>query len=75
MMLPLIVRPEAEADITDQALWYEEKRFGLGNEFLDEIQTALKKSKRIPNTTDGFGGGPMCDGLFRNDSHFGFFTY
>ena len=25
----LIVRPEAEADITDAAIWYESREFGL----------------------------------------------
>lgn len=28
----LIVRPEAEADITEAALWYEERAVGLGLE-------------------------------------------
>jgi len=28
----LIVRPEAEADITEAALWYEERGVGLGSD-------------------------------------------
>jgi plasmid stabilization system protein ParE len=28
----LIVRPEAEADITEASLWYEERESGLGSE-------------------------------------------
>lgn len=30
----LIVRPEAEADITDSAVWYETRETGLGLELL-----------------------------------------
>ena len=35
------LRPEAEADIEDAARWYEERRKGLGDEFLDEILRTL----------------------------------
>ena len=31
----LIVRPEAEQDITDAYDWYDEQRKGLGDEFWD----------------------------------------
>ena len=37
----LIVRPEAEQEITEIYVWYEEQRKGLGNEFLLEIGTGL----------------------------------
>ncbi|MFU8821398.1 MAG: hypothetical protein ACNA8G_07545 [Gammaproteobacteria bacterium] len=33
----LIIRREAEADITDGFHWYERKREGLGDEFLEEV--------------------------------------
>lgn len=36
----LIVRAEAEADLTSAALWFEEQRAGLGSEFTVEIREA-----------------------------------
>ena len=35
------LRPEAEADIEDAAGWHEERRKGLGDEFLDEMLRTL----------------------------------
>lgn len=32
----LIIRPEAEGDLTEAALWYEERETGLGREFTRE---------------------------------------
>ena len=34
-------RPEVEDDLVDGALWYDEKRPGLGDEFLREFSAAL----------------------------------
>ncbi|MEW6574359.1 MAG: hypothetical protein AB1374_12100 [Bacillota bacterium] len=34
MAAELVVAPEAEQDITDAYAWYEERRPGLGEEFL-----------------------------------------
>ena len=41
MSLHLIVRADAEADITAAHDWYEEQQAGLGREFLDEISKAI----------------------------------
>ncbi len=38
----LIVRPEAESDITDAAVWYESRGVGLGLEVAAEIGAAIK---------------------------------
>lgn len=37
MSLGVYVRPEAEADIEEVAVWYESQRQGLGQEFLGEV--------------------------------------
>ena len=37
MAFTLIVRPEAEEDIEDSALWYERRQQGLGARFLYEV--------------------------------------
>jgi toxin ParE1/3/4 len=44
----LIVRPEAEADITDAAIWYESRDPGLGVELISEIQTAITRALKDP---------------------------
>jgi len=39
--LKVHLRPEAEADIEDAAIWYERQRKGLGQNFLDDVLIAL----------------------------------
>ena len=41
----LIVRPEAEADITNGAVWYENRESGLGLELISEDHSAMASSK------------------------------
>lgn len=38
MKYRLIIKPEAESDILKIAQWYEEKKEGLGSEFLEELE-------------------------------------
>jgi hypothetical protein len=35
----LIIRPEAEADITNGAVWYESRESGLGLELISEVHS------------------------------------
>jgi toxin ParE1/3/4 len=44
----LIIRIQAEADITDAAIRYENQRPGLGVEFLAEVEAALGKALGNP---------------------------
>ena len=44
----LYLKEEALADITEIANWYNEKRSGLGKEFLDELELCIKKIKTNP---------------------------
>lgn len=37
----LIIRREAEADIADAFHWYERRREGLGDEFLEEVSKII----------------------------------
>lgn len=41
MKADIRLRPEAELDIEEAALWYENQRPGLGQEFLDEVLATL----------------------------------
>ncbi|MGC4032528.1 MAG: type II toxin-antitoxin system RelE/ParE family toxin [Tepidisphaeraceae bacterium] len=38
---PIIVRPEAEADIVEAATWYHNQQPGLGDDFLGEVENAI----------------------------------
>ena len=44
----LIVRPLAEADLAEAHAWYEGQRQGLGDEFLDEVDTAFARITDAP---------------------------
>jgi len=44
----LILRPEAEADITEAAVWYESREPGLGLELISEIQAAIERALKDP---------------------------
>lgn len=48
-MYKLIIKPFAEEDAKDAANWYNEKREGLGNEFLLALEAALNVIQRNPN--------------------------
>ena len=42
------VRPEAEQDMTEAALWYEQQQRGLGQEFLDEALAVFTRLDEAP---------------------------
>ena len=46
----LIVRPEAEADISDGAMWYEDREPGFGLEFVSEVQSAIARAIKNPDS-------------------------
>jgi len=48
MTARLVVRSAAEADITDAALWYEQRAAGLGSEFLRTVDVTLAEVARMP---------------------------
>ena len=43
------LRPEAEADVSDAARWYESQRSGLGSVFLDEVLRTLSSISEYPD--------------------------
>ncbi len=48
MIYELIVRPEAEKDLTEAYQWYEERLEGLGQGFLVCVDAAISLIKRNP---------------------------
>lgn len=48
MKKPLIVRPEAEGDMDDAYLWYEDRVPGLGSDFLLCVDAVIASIERNP---------------------------
>lgn len=48
MKYKIITRPEAENDLKEAFLWYEDKRKGLGYEFLLHIDAGVRFIQRNP---------------------------
>lgn len=48
MTFDLIIRPEAEAEITEAFVWYEERVTGLGSDFLLNVDASLQAIRRNP---------------------------
>jgi plasmid stabilization system protein ParE len=44
----VIVRIEAEVDITDAAIWYQQQQLGLGYDFLAEVEAAIAGAAENP---------------------------
>jgi plasmid stabilization system protein ParE len=44
----LVLAPEAEQDIAEAYAWYEERRPGLGEEFLSCVEASLEAIRRTP---------------------------
>jgi toxin ParE1/3/4 len=49
MKYRVIVRPEAENDLNEAFLWYEDKRKGPGHDFLLLIDAVIRFISRNPN--------------------------
>ena len=41
---------QAREELAESAQWYEERKVGLGEEFLDEIENKLERIARKPNS-------------------------
>ena len=46
----LLIRPEAEADISDAAVWYDSRARGLGLELITEVQSAIARAIKNPES-------------------------
>ena len=44
------LHPEARAELRSAVLWYEERRIGLGDEFVTELSAALNRIASAPET-------------------------
>jgi plasmid stabilization system protein ParE len=48
MIRPLIVNPEAEADLAEANAWYDERSPGLGDDFLLCVEEVIERIRRTP---------------------------
>lgn len=48
MIRPLIVRPEAEADLAEGRDWYDSQRQGVGLEFLASVERVFSRIRETP---------------------------
>jgi hypothetical protein len=48
MAAELIIAPEAEQDMAEAYSWYESRRTGLGEEFLDCVDACIQAICRTP---------------------------
>ena len=46
----LELHPEARAELRRAALWYDERRSGLGDEFVAEVSAALDRIADVPES-------------------------
>ena len=50
MMLPVVLRDEADADLVSAANWYEQQSHGLGAVFAEAVQATLDRIAQSPDT-------------------------
>ena len=44
----LVIQPQAEMDVADAVVWYEDQRPALGNQLLDEIGSVMERVAHSP---------------------------
>lgn len=44
----LVIQPQAEMDVADAVVWYEDQGAGLGNQLLDEIESVMERVAHSP---------------------------
>lgn len=54
----LVVRPEAESDLSDAALWYDVREAGLGLELISEVHSAITRALKSPESFTRVRGNP-----------------
>jgi hypothetical protein len=52
-MGPLLLRAAARHDINEASHWYDQRRIGLGEEFLGELGRTLERIQQSPEVYEG----------------------
>ena len=61
----LELHPEARAELRSAALWYDERRPGLGEEFIAEVSAALDRIVDAPESYPAWPGTRAANPLIR----------
>ena len=61
----LELHPEARAELRSAALWYDEQRSGLGDEFIAEVSVTLDRIGNVPESYPTWPGTRAADPLIR----------
>ena len=61
----LELHPEARAELRSAALWYDERRTGLGDEFIAEVSATLDRIGNAPESYSAWPGTRVVDPLIR----------
>ena len=61
----LELHPEARAELRGAALWYDERRPGLGDEFIGEVSATLDRIGNAPESYPAWPGTRAADPLIR----------
>lgn len=48
MAAKLVIAPEVEQDLAESYTWYENRRLGLGEEFLGCVDACIESIRRTP---------------------------
>ena len=74
MTATLVVAPEAEQDLTEAWRWYEDRRIGLGEEFLSCVDACIETLRRDPEIHT-FAHAEYRRGLVRRFPYAVFYEY
>ena len=59
-MKPALFHPEAQAELTQSARWYNVERRGLGREFRSECRKAISRIRQSPEAFGVLRGNLRC---------------
>jgi len=51
MAVELVIVPEAQQDVEEAYCWYEERRMGLGEDFLGCLEACMQTICRMPSNS------------------------
>ena len=63
--MKLIFHPDADAELTEAAQYYESRQPGLGSDFLAEVERALDQVLTNPEVCQKLGRRARCKSLWR----------
>ena len=66
MAAELIIAPEAQQDVDEAYCWYEDRRPGLGEEFLGCVDACIQAICRMPDLHAKVHEGYLLDGVWIN---------